>query len=77
MKQLIDWWKALSLKGKLYSLIPLVILSALIFSRNNAYKYSTIIIIFGIALGLLIIVDTVRYALKTKTNNTTTYLIKR
>lgn len=77
MKQLIDWWKTLPLKGKLYSLIPLVILFAIIFSKNNVYKYSDTIIISGVMLGLLIIVDTARCALKTKANNTNAFLIKR
>lgn len=76
--QTIDWWKKLTIKHKLYSLIFINIFLVLFLSSNNAYEFSKIIIITSFIIGALIFYDLTRHLISThKSQFTKTHILKR
>jgi len=71
MRQTIEWWKTLSAKGKVYSLVLINIFISLLLSGNNTYEYSFIIIVTGSLVGLFVLYDLTIYITKNRRKKTT------
>lgn len=64
MANTIDWYRKLSVRGKLYSLIVIGILSWLV-SRQNEYQYSNALLVLCSFVGIVTFIDLAFYLNRT------------